>query len=109
MLLFLYCYIYLCWTTHHRMPYKAGSNATPMLPIFWNSGTMPFSQSHATTLGTTAVQRLGVHDPPSHWPRGAWCHAGWRLDGVVAASMLQHLFLFYLPVLDHTPLHALQS
>ena len=63
-----YCYILLCWTTHHRMPCKADPNATPMLPIFWNSGTTPFPQSRATAPGTTAGQRLGVHGPPAHWP-----------------------------------------
>ena len=94
MLLHLSCYIYLCWTTLHRIPCRAGPNATPMLLIFWNSGMTFFIQSRATAPGTTAVWRQRVHDPPGRWPRGTWCHAGWRLGGVVAAHMVLCLFCY---------------
>ena len=82
------------------VPFTDGRAWRPLLPgaragcCFHVFALLPALQSRALGVGTTAGRRLGVHDPPARWPRGAWYHAGRRLGGVVAAHMLQRLFCY---------------
>ena len=110
MLLHLFCYNFnmLDHSPLHAMQGWPKCHAHTTHFCF-NSSTMPFLHRHATGLGTTAGWRLGVHFAPARRPRYVWCHAGWRLGGVLAARMPLRLFCSNFFVLHHPPSHAMQG